>query len=120
MENAERKSRALLFFGTYLIAAGLAGYLSNPEKAATALISGGLFGALSIGCGLLLRRGISFAAKLGIGLCALLTFTFAWRSAVGWTAVVNGNSEKLFAACLITSMLIGALATIRVLLKRAH
>jgi len=38
----------LIFYGGLLVLAGLAGYLSNPEKAKTALISGGTFGALSI------------------------------------------------------------------------
>ena len=38
----------LIFYGAFLIVMGLAGYLSNPEKAKTALMSGGAFGALSI------------------------------------------------------------------------
>ncbi len=31
----------LLGYGAFLVAAGVAGYLSNPEKAATALLSPG-------------------------------------------------------------------------------
>ena len=42
----------------YLIVMGLVGYLSNPEKAKTALMSGGTFGALSILWGVLGARGV--------------------------------------------------------------
>lgn len=38
----------LIFYGAFLIFMGLLGYLSNPEKAKTALMSGGTFGVLSI------------------------------------------------------------------------
>jgi uncharacterized membrane protein (UPF0136 family) len=115
MNNLKTKSQALFIFGTYLILAGLAGYLSNPEKAKTALLSGGLFGVLSLVCGLLLIKGRSWANLIGLGLCAMLSITFLWRATVGWTAVFNGQSEKLFASALISSMLVGALMTLRAL-----
>ena len=41
-------SQWMIADGLFLIAMGAAGYLSNPEKAATALMSGGTFGALSM------------------------------------------------------------------------
>ena len=41
-------SQWMIAYGLFLIAMGAAGYLSNPEKAATALKSGGTFGALSM------------------------------------------------------------------------
>lgn len=43
----------LILYGAFLIVIGLLGYLSNPEKAKTALMSGGTFGALSILWGVL-------------------------------------------------------------------
>ena len=36
----------LILYGGFLIVMGLAGYLSNPEKAKTALMSGGTFGEI--------------------------------------------------------------------------
>ena len=42
-----------ILYGAFLIVMGLLGYLSNPEKAKTALMSGGTFGALSIVWGVL-------------------------------------------------------------------
>jgi hypothetical protein len=48
----------MLGYGAFLIAIGAIGWLSNPEKAATALLSGGTFGALSmLWGGLLLVAG---------------------------------------------------------------
>ena len=40
--------KLMVGYGTFLVAMGLVGYLSNPDKATTALISGGLFGGLSV------------------------------------------------------------------------
>lgn len=119
MAQLPKKSRALNIYGAYLILAGLAGYLSNPEKAKTALYSGSLFGILLLTCGFLLARKQPWAAKLGFGLCALLSVTFAWRATVGWIAVSSGNDDKLFAAALITTMFIGALLTLKALWKKA-
>jgi uncharacterized membrane protein (UPF0136 family) len=117
METTEKKSYALILFGAYLLTAGLAGYLSNPAKALTALYSGGLFGLLSIGSGVLLKRGNQWALKVGLALVLLLIVTFSWRASVGWFAVSNGVSEKLFASALISSMLLAAIFTLKALLK---
>ena len=38
----------MMGYGLFLISMGLAGYASNPDKAKTALMSGGTFGAFSI------------------------------------------------------------------------
>ena len=117
MLELKRKAKALNLYGAYLIVAGLAGYLSNPEKAKTALYSGGLFGTLLLVSGFLVASQKTWASKLGLGLCAFLSLTFLWRASAGWIAVYNGNSEKLFAATLITTMLIGGLITLKALLK---
>ena len=118
MESITKKSHALIFFGAYLLTAGLIGYLSNPSKALTALYSGGLFGLLSIGSGILLKRGNQWALKVGLVLNLFLIAIFSWRASVGWIAVSNGVSEKLFASALISSMLLSAVLTLKVLLKR--
>jgi uncharacterized membrane protein (UPF0136 family) len=118
MEQVNQKSRALYIFGTYLIIAGLVGYLTNPAKAATALYSGAVFGTLLLTCGFLLTKNQSWAAKAGFGLCVLLSIIFSWRASVGWIAVYGGNNDKLFAAVLISTMLIGALLTIKALWKK--
>ena len=64
----------LICYGAFLIVMGLLGYLSNPEKAKTALMSGGTFGALSILWGVLGARGVQWsqlAATVTTGLLAL-------------------------------------------------
>ncbi len=48
----------LILYGAFLIGCGALGYWSNPEKAKTALMSGGTFGALSILWGVLGARGL--------------------------------------------------------------
>jgi len=95
----------LIFYGVFLILAGLTGYLSNPEKAKTALMSGGTFGALSILWGVLGARGIRWSLPAAITTTGLLALVFLWRASMGWLAVLDGKSEKLFAAALITAML---------------
>ncbi len=98
----------LIFYGAFLIFMGLLGYLSNPEKAKTALMSGGTFGALSILWGVLGARGVRWSLPAAWVSTGLLTLVFAWRASVGWLAVLDGKSEKIFAAVLITAMLVGS------------
>ncbi len=106
----KRIAAPLIFYGVFLIAVGIAGYLSNPEKAKTALMSGGTFGLLSIGLGILARRNWRPAFGVSFGVAAFLALVFSWRSTVSWMAVADGQPEKLTAAILISSMLAATLA----------
>lgn len=114
-----KKSHALILFGIYLIIAGLVGYLSNPSKALTALYSGGVFGLLSLASGVLLNKGKQWALRVGLTISSLLVIIFSWRAIMGWLAVFGGQSEKIFASSLISSMLIAAILTVMVLIKRS-
>ena len=107
----------LIIYGAFLILAGLAGYLSNPEKAKTALMSGGTFGALSILWGVLGARGVRWSLPAALVTTGLLALVYAWRASVGWLAVLDGKSEKLFAASLITVMLAGSVVLLPALLR---
>jgi len=107
----------LIFYGGFLMLAGLAGYLSNPEKARTALLSGGTFGALSILWGVLGARGVRWSLPTALVTTGLLALVFAWRASVGWLAVLDGHSEKLAAARLITLMLVASVAMLLVLFR---
>ncbi|MGB6222137.1 TMEM14 family protein [Haloferula sp.] len=108
----------LIFYGLFLIVAGMAGFLSNPEKAKTALMSGGTFGLIQIVVGTISLKGWKPARKLGIGICAFLALTFTWRSIVSWMAVAGGQSEKIFAASLISTMLAASIVAIILLIKQ--
>lgn len=91
-------------YGLFLIACGLAGYLSNPERAKTALISGGTFGALSILWGALMALGVKSSRWAAVVTSGFLVAVFVWRASVSWLAVADGATEKRFAASLITLM----------------
>jgi uncharacterized membrane protein (UPF0136 family) len=97
-------ARWTIAYGLFLIACGLAGYLSNPEKAKTALISGGTFGALSILWGALMAGGVGWSRRAALATSGFLVAVFLWRASVSWLAVVDGATEKRFAAGLITLM----------------
>jgi uncharacterized membrane protein (UPF0136 family) len=103
-------------FGAFLILCGVAGFLSNPSGAKTALISGGTFGVLSAAWGFLMLRGMNWAWLAALVCTGFLAVVFTWRAAVGWMAVSAGE-PKLFAASLISLMLAGSLVSIVVLLK---
>jgi uncharacterized membrane protein (UPF0136 family) len=96
--------RWIIVYGCFLIVVGLLGYLSNPEKARTALISGGTFGGISILWGILLRLNLRWALVAAIITTSFLIVVFTWRASVGWMAVFRGDDQKLLAATLITSM----------------
>jgi heme A synthase len=104
-------------FGLFLAMIGILGFLSNPDKAKTALVSGGGFGFLSIVLGIFLRRGFRWARGAAVAMTALLAIVFVWRAIVGWVAVIQGQAEKRTAAILITSMLAASILTLMVLLR---
>ncbi len=108
----------LISYGLFLILAGLAGYLSNPEKAKTALMSGGTFGVLQIIVGMIANKGWKPARMIGIGIGGFLALIFIWRATMGWIAVAGGQGDKLFAASLISLMLGASLTAIILLLKQ--
>ena len=110
-------SKWLIGFGIFLFLCGLAGYISNPVAAKTALISGSLFGGLSVLWGVLLGKGMGFAKWAALATTAMLCAVFSWRSIVSWQKVADGE-PKAFAASLITLMLIGSLATAYKLLMK--
>jgi uncharacterized membrane protein (UPF0136 family) len=110
-------SKWLISYGVFLFLCGLAGYLSNPVAAKTALISGSVFGTLSLIWGLLLGKGFGFAKWAALATTLLLCAVFSWRSFASWQKVLNGE-PKAFAASLITLMLLGSLATVARLAAR--
>ena len=66
-------------FGIFLIVCGVAGFLSNPDGAKTALLSGGMFGGLSAFWVVLMLRGFGWA-RMAAGVSTLvLVAAFAWR-----------------------------------------
>lgn len=105
-------------FGIFLILCGVAGYLSNPAGAKTALMSGGTFGGLSALWGVLMLRGVAWAKIAARFTTIMLVAAFAWRSVAGWMAFAAGE-PKLFAASLITLMLVASLASLAVLARRS-
>ena len=107
----------LILYGSFLIVMGLLGYLSNPEKAKTALMSGCTFGGISILWGVLGARGVRWSLPAALVTTSLLALVFAWRASVGWLAVSDGKSEKLFAASLITVMLAGSAQLLPTLMR---
>ena len=124
MQQANRRPSAVEFtgcwqvgYGVFLFLCGLAGYLSNPSAAQTALISGSVFGGLSAVWGVCILKGKGWSRIAAIATTALLACVFTWRSTVSWQAVANGEA-KLFAASLISLMFVGSIATLMVHLVR--
>ena len=111
-------SKWLIGYGVFLFLCGLAGYLSNPAAAKTALISGSVFGGLSVSWGLLLGKGFGFAKWAALVTTLMLCAVFSWRSFASWQKVMDGE-PKAFAASIITLMLLGSLATVARLVVRS-
>ena len=105
----------MMGYGAFLVAMGLAGYLSNPDKAVTALMSGGLFGGLSILWGWLMHAGQCWSRWAALATTGLLTAVFTWRATVSWTAVAEGHPDKWVAALLISAMGLASLAMLGLL-----
>ena len=101
----KRIALALCGYGVFLMLAGLTGYLSNPEKAKTALLSGGTFGLLNLALAGLALRGWKPSVPIATGTAVFLGIVFTWRSIVSWVAFAGGQPEKRVAAMIISAML---------------
>jgi hypothetical protein len=107
----------LVIFGIFLILLGGIGYVTHPEKAITALISGGGFGALWMLWGILGARGARWSWPAALATTVLLALAGVWRAILAWLAVAHGQPEKAFASVIITLMLALALCILIFLLK---
>lgn len=106
----------MVWYGAFLLAAGGVGYLTNPERAVSALVSGTVFGALSIAWAVLLRRGVGWAPAAALVSTSVLAAVFGWRGSRAWMLVARGHEYKLPAAVIITAMLLASLVMIGILL----
>lgn len=106
----------LIGYGVVLALCGIAGYLSNPAAAKTALISGSVFGGLSALLGLAALRGIRAARPVAMAVTVFLSAVFLWRSVVSWQAAAAGE-PKVFAASLISLMLVATVVTLGFLIS---
>jgi uncharacterized membrane protein (UPF0136 family) len=80
-------------------------------------MSGGTFGALSALWGVLMLKGFAWAKIAAWVSTLVLVAAFTWRSIAGWMAYTAGE-PKLFAASLVTLMLVASLASLVVLWRR--
>lgn len=70
----------LLFYGIFLISCGIVSVIFIGMKAKTALVSGGMSGAISLVLAYLAWTGFVAASWIGIGLSFALLIVFSWRS----------------------------------------
>jgi hypothetical protein len=115
----------LLRYGIFLMAVGVVAVMYDPKSgqlgfnaaAKTALISGSICGGLSLVWGGLLARGILWARWGAVASTTLFLAAFTWRSIASWMAFAGGQSEKWFAASLITSMWIASVLLLALLIR---
>ena len=106
-------------YGIFLILCGIAGFISNPTAAKTALMSGGTFVTLSaLWCIWMLKAGRRAAFIAALLTTLMLAIVFIWRSTVSWQAVAQGE-PKTFAASLISAMFLASALSLIQLIK-AH
>lgn len=98
-----------IIYGIILFLCGLFGYISNPTKAITALITGIAFGGIFSFLGFFLRRKKEWAldAILLLLICSL--GVFIWRTYLNWFSVMTQGSDKLLAAILTSWMSIATI-----------
>lgn len=117
------------FFGAFLLACGAVAVDLAGEQAKTALITGGIGGAIALTAGHFLKRGKSWAFVLGAGEAGLLTLLLGWRAGtyfIRLLEMVQQNTETAdvtqtagMAFLLTTAMLVISLLTLTVCLMFA-
>lgn len=101
---AQSPASLLIAYGIFLTVSGVAGYFATHATSTSALLNGGVFGALMIVLGLTIRRGRMWTYPAAASAAVIFTLTFAWRSALQWFSVLQGNDDKLLVAVLLTIM----------------
>jgi len=109
-------TKSLFFYGLFLIILGVVGFLSNPEKAKTALITGGIFGGLSLLWSYLSQKN-HWSLYAALTTTLLIFLATAGRAIVSWKTVLSGQSEKTLAATLIALMSVSSLCVLPILIK---
>jgi hypothetical protein len=71
----------LFYYGIFLLICGITSVSLIGMKAKTALISGGLSGAIAVTIGHFVSQGSDLARAGGVVLCLMLFIIFCWRSA---------------------------------------
>jgi hypothetical protein len=115
----------IINYGLFLIVVGTFATLYNPgtgefgfnPAAKTALISGAVCGGISILWGFLVRTGFDWARVAAFLTTFFFGAVFTWRSIAGWRAFAAGQTEKWFAATLITLMLVASIGLMIFLLR---
>jgi hypothetical protein len=107
----------LVIFGIFLVFLGLIGHWTHPERAYTALISGGAFGALWMLWGVVSAKGVRRTWPAALVTTVLLALTCLWRASVHWLAVVHGQSDRAFTSLVFTLMLAVSAVLLVLLLK---
>lgn len=108
MKPSEKLSQRLLYYGLLLIILGFIGFLSNPAKAKTALVTGGIFGSISILWSFLCRKN-NWSIYAAFITTLLILLATASRAFISWKNVLNDQTDKVLAATLITIMSIASL-----------
>ena len=67
-----------------------------------------------------MSRGVGWSRWAAAATTALLVVVFGWRASVSWSAVADGVAGKLTAALLITTMGVGSLGMLILLVRDAR
>lgn len=118
-------SQWLVRYGLFLMSVGVVAVMYDPKSgqfgfnsaAKTALLSGGICGGLALVWGWLLGLGFDWARWGAVASGTLFLAAFTWRSIAGWMAFANGQTEKWFAATLITGMWVATVAVLTLLVR---
>jgi len=105
-------------YGIFIISIGILGVCYNPAtgaygynpKAKSAIISGGICGALALLWAFFLFSGQEWAITAAMVTTGLFLLAFVWRGTKTWSAYGNGDGAKFFPAILITLMALTSLA----------
>ncbi len=91
---------------------GLIGFLSNPEKAISALIVGLSALVLFGGLGVAVKRRKMWSMRLSMGLLVLYVIALSLKVTSLWQSVLAGTPDKLLASVLVSLMLVASLAMV--------
>jgi len=113
----KRLGSLLIWYGMFLVACGIAGFMLTGEKSSSSILNGGVFGSLMVVIGLLLKQGRQWTMPAALSATAIFTLTFVWRGAVQWVDFAQGAQSHLSVALLLSLMFVVSAVVLAIMFK---
>jgi uncharacterized membrane protein (UPF0136 family) len=115
---SKRLGVLVMAYAAFLLICGCIGWLLPTKNSGVSLLSGLVFGTITLLFGLGIFRQQLWTLPATVGAVGVFTCTFVWRAIIQWLAVSKGDSEFIGVAVMLTVMIASSAVVLRMLLQQ--